>query len=230
MLSDSFSVSISVVALIVSIISLILYYRQMKLAKPNIVFVVSKGYYEALMKPEIRKERGKLRIVCDVIFKNNGNADGSITDIMFRTRFVLGQVDNEPRNVLVGGEGRSLGSILHQMGAISGRPTNFENTIPIEIGPYGSKKATFVFEFNNVYPYYIDRCYLPIDPDNPDKKTSWEDLPIVAELTVTQSLGIVMETICLFRSDQPDSKRAVGFMNQWEEIKRDLNFAKPSDE
>lgn len=211
-------------AIAISVLNLYLYYTQVKAGKPKIDFTVSNGNYAIQGNPSTEETKSNVRIACSVLFRNTGNASGSVNDVKLRMRYYPGLQTHPLGEKLLGRGAISLGGRLKQAGALSNRPTNFDSSIPIHVEPFGTSKATLIFDFAEVYTYYLDRATGPIDPDHPDKRTEWKDQPIVVEMSAATTNG-TLETIgLLYRSDQPESKESSGFMNQWEEINKDIKF------
>ncbi|MDE1852587.1 MAG: hypothetical protein KGI38_02435 [Thaumarchaeota archaeon] len=161
-------------------------------------------------------DEAKIQVRTEVILQNSGNANASVTDIKMRVRYAK-DVINHPTI------GRALGAR-----AFSVRPFNFAQTIPIEVGPYGSKKVMFLFVFEGLRPWFLDRANVTIDILNP-KKWERKDLPILYQITIDSSGGTANFMNACFRDDQPESKEIAGSMGPWEEAKWDWDSVPQSD-
>jgi len=212
------------VAVAISILNLYLYSTQVKAGKPKIDFVVSNGQYTMMGDPAIKETKSDIRVTCAVLFRNTGNASGSVNDVKLRMRYYSGLRTHPLGGKLLGRGAISLGGRLKQAGVLSDRPTNFDTSIPIHVEPYGTSKALFVFDFSDVYPYFLDRATGPIDPDHPDHRTEWQDEPVLVEISAATTNGTAEVGDLLYRSDQPKSKESSGFMNQWDAINKDIKF------
>ena len=212
------------VAIVVGVVNLILYYTQVIAGKPKIDFRVSSGNYAAIGVSKGKESKVGVRVTCAIMFRNSGNASGSVNDIMLRTRYTPDLRGHPLGQKLLGSGSQALGRRLKEAGLLSGRPTNFGESIPIHVEPYGTSKATFVFEFADAYPYYLDRAITPMDPGHKEDRTGWEDLAIYVELTVATTNGVLDQTAFLWRDDQPESKRHSGFMSSWESMKKDIKI------
>jgi hypothetical protein len=218
------------VAIVVGVVNLYLYYTQVKAGKPRIDFAVSNGNYTIIGEPASKEAKTDVRITCTVLFKNDGNAPGSVNDAILRMRYYRGLQGHPLGKKLLGSGSQSLGGKLKEAGGMSNRPTNFSESIPIHIEPYGTSKATFIFDFAGVYSYYLDRATGPIDPDHPEVKAEWRDQPIVIELTAATPSGLLDRYALLFRTDQPESKEHSGFINQWDSLNKDIKFVGPDED
>ena len=224
---DLLTVAISILALVISAINLGLYYSQFKSSKPKIAFRLSRGFYEIQGEQKSLETSVNLHVSGDVIFRNGGSASGSVTDARLRIRYSPSLRESPLGEKLLGKGSLGWGRRIRESGVLSERMANFDQVIPFEVGQYGSAKKLFNFEFNNVYPYYLDRVGLaigPDDPEDPGRRLVWSNQPLLAELTITSSSGIATETVTLFRSDQPEANEARGFMREGDSLQYDEDF------
>jgi len=187
------------------LIALALHWKKMKKEEPKIIFHITKCFYY------VKKVKKKvlLHIALDTLFENKGNASGSITDAIMRIRYSYDAIRNYPG--------------LVNEHVISGRPINFDNLLPLEIGPYGSKKVRLLFTFKDVFPLLLERCGVAIDLKNP-KKWEWKDLPIRFQLTINHTNGLITEDYCVFRKDLQESKKITGSIGVLNEAQLDWKF------
>jgi hypothetical protein len=194
-----------IIGSISGLIALALHWKKMKKEEPKIIFHITKCFYYV----ENLKKKVLLHIVLDTLFENKGNASGSITDVIMRIRYSYDAIIDYP-------------SLINKY-VISSRPINFDNLLPLEIGPYGSKKVRLLFTFKGVFPLLLERCGVSIDLKNP-KKWEWKDLPIRFQLTINHTNGLITKDYCVFRKDLQESKKIRGSIDILDEFKLDWKF------
>ncbi|MBO8181825.1 MAG: hypothetical protein H0Z28_03410 [Archaeoglobus sp.] len=185
--------------------SLYLYWKKLKKEEPKVDFKVVEGCFKIE-----KKDKGKddLILTMKILFENRGNASGSITDLVVFIRYSEEAVKMYPF---------VLGMINSEL-VVSERPTDYLDVFPIEIGPYGSKLIELKLIFENIYPDFLDRCYMPLNLKNP-KKWEWSDLPVLFKMVANTTVGNIKKDVCLFREDLPESKKVRGTLDVLEHSK-----------
>lgn len=192
------------------IISSLLYVRKMKKEEPNIVFSDIKSSY----KLQGRKKSKKILVLdLEILFENRGKAPASITDLVFSVRYSQEVLEKYP----------FVQDMVGYKLVASKRPENFDKIIPIEIAPYGAKKVGIHVKFENIFPLFLDRCFLPIDLLHP-KKWEWKDLPVHVQATMKYTKGTVTESFCVFRKDLPESRELSGSIGPLEYFEIERKF------
>jgi len=203
---------ISLVALVISAISLYLSWIRFKRERPQITLDPTSGYYELSSPARNTFDKASLKIKLEVIVRNLGNARGSVTDFKMRVRYAYSVVTHPQAKDMLDTHVYSV------------RPMNFSEVVPFNVEEYGSKKVGLVFEFPSVFPGLLDRGILPINIRSP-KKQDWNDFPIIYQLTASTPTGPVSAGGGVFRNDQPESKEVSGSLRFWEEWKLEREFS-----
>ena len=193
-------------------LALALHWKKLKKEEPKIVFYIVKSWYESKRKTKRWSDTSDLTFNILVLFENKGNAAGSITDIKMRIRYSGQILEKYP----------FMSDIITDY-VESKRPKNFEEVIPLELGPYGSKKVELKFEFEEISEILLDRCLVSLDLRKP-KKWEWKDLPLRSQLTVKCTTGFLTTDCCIFRKDLPESKTIRGSISVSEDADLDWNF------
>jgi len=191
-----------IISAIPGIVSLYLYWKKIKSEQPKITMKIVKSSY----KIEKNYKQKNLKLVTKILFENKGNASGSVTDLLAFIRYSERAIKMYP----------FIYGMIDRL-AVSIRPSNYDEIFPIEINAYGSKIIDAEFKFDNIFPEFLDRCFVSIDLKNP-KKWEWKDLPILFKFIAKTTTTKIEQDACIFREDLPESKEINGTIDVLEEF------------
>jgi hypothetical protein len=142
-------------------------YKEFKRKKPIIECYVEQSSFNIIKQEHEGKER--LSINAKFVINNTGAIDTSITGCIGYVRYHRDAAKHLSEKV------------------IDALPN--EDIFPIHIKADNSTKFNLSFSFK-VYPevYYLERCYMPLDLQNP-KKWQWKDLPLLTRFVFKHTKG-----------------------------------------
>lgn len=166
--------------------------------QPNVSF----GFINGSYKIDQYEDHENVLLKLKILFKNNGKSPTSVTGIVANLKY---------REEFL----KDLGNIDPII-----RSKRLDNPIPLKIGPGVAKQAEFNFEFENVYPEYLDRILVPVSPtelcEMLQDKTKWpkpSDLPLNVTIIGETLTQIITTVWWIYNEDQEESKITGGTLD-----------------